>query len=64
MILRKKLEDDEMSSYFWLVRFFMEFNRHTDELKQIKLERIRYCLSRLVLKFGLMKDPFESFLQD
>jgi hypothetical protein len=36
---RKKFEDDEICSFYWLVQFFTEFVRHSDynEIKKITL---------------------------
>lgn len=44
MVQRKKLEDDEICSYYWVIRFFMEFNRNSNASAQIKIDRIRYRL--------------------
>lgn len=41
LIQRKKLEDEEVCYYYWLIQFLTEFNRNTDFDEQLKLEQIK-----------------------
>ena len=41
MMQRKKLEDEEICYYYWLVQFLTEFNRNSDLEEQVKIEQIK-----------------------
>ena len=41
LMQRKKLEDDEICFYFWLVQFLTEFNRTSYNDEQTKIEMIK-----------------------
>ena len=45
LMQRKQMEDDEISYFYWLARFMLEFNRNTDLDEQTKLDQIRQVLS-------------------
>jgi hypothetical protein len=38
---RKKLEDDEICYYYWLIQFLTEFNRNSEYDEQTKMEMIK-----------------------
>ncbi len=38
---RKRLEDDEVCYYYWLIQFLTEFNRNSDLDEQTKVSYIR-----------------------
>ena len=41
MIQRKRLEDDEVCYYYWLIQFLTEFNRNSDIDEQTKVGYIK-----------------------
>jgi hypothetical protein len=41
LIQRKKLEDEEVCFYYWLIQFLTEFNRNCDIDEQLKLEQTK-----------------------
>jgi len=45
MMQRKKLEDEEICYYYWLVQFLTEFNRNSDLEEQVKIEQIKETFS-------------------
>lgn len=45
LIARKKLEDEEVCYYYWLIQFLTEFNRNMDIDEQLKIEQIKETFS-------------------
>ena len=45
LISRRKLEDEEICYYYWLIQFLTEFNRNVDIEEQLKMEQIRETFS-------------------
>ena len=41
LIARKRLDDEEINYYYWLIQFLTEFNRNCDIDEQVKIEQIK-----------------------
>ncbi len=48
---RKKLEEDEICHYYFLIQFLTEFNRNSDIDEQLKLEQIKYIIYLNLFEF-------------